>query len=220
MRIDLPKDEVLELLKNFYRQDVMDRRGAFKDDEETNRRLRMIAGWLTSGKNRSSLLLYGGVGNGKTTMVQAIASVFDSLRDGAGDVAKTKRYGYTKTAEEMQEYALLRKFESLPSPKVITAQKLAWLAKNDEAQYEKLSGCKFLIIDDLGCEPVSVKNYGTEITPVTDIIYRRYETMSPTVITTNLDKNDIRNLYGLRVSDRIEESYDSIAFTNESYRKH
>ena len=207
------------MLKGFYINDVQDRNsGGFQDDEDTNKRLRMISGWLTSGKNRPSLLLYGGVGNGKTTMAHAIASTIDALRDSARQVEKSKAYGYTLTPEDKEEYCLLRKFGTLPSPKIITAQKLAWMAKNDEETYRKVAEAKLLIIDDLGCEPVSVKNYGTEITPVTDIIYQRYETMSTTIVTTNLDKKDIRNLYGLRVSDRIEEAYDSIAFTKDSYR--
>ena len=64
-RIDLSRDEVFEMLKGFYINDVQDRNsGSFQDDEDTNKRLRMISGWLTSGKNRPSLLLYGGVGNG------------------------------------------------------------------------------------------------------------------------------------------------------------
>lgn len=207
------------MMKEFYIHDVQDRNsGSFQDDEDTNKRLKMVSGWLTSGKNRPSLLLYGGVGNGKTTMAHAIASTIDALKDSARQIEKNKRYGYTLTPEEKQEYALLMKFENLPSPEIITAQKLAWMAKNEEESYRKVAEARFLIIDDLGCEPVSVKNYGTEITPVTDVIYQRYETMSPTIVTTNLDKNDIRNLYGLRVSDRIEEAYDSIAFTKESYR--
>lgn len=209
---------MLDILKNFYKSEVVDRNGAFKDDEMTNKRLRMIAGWLTSGNNRPSLLLYGGVGNGKSTMVQAISCAIDCVRDSAREVEKKKVFGYSMTPEEKQEYSLLSKYKNLPSPRIITAQKLAWLAKNDEESYNKISEAKILIIDDLGCEPISVKNYGTEITPITDVIYKRYETMSTTIITTNLDKNDIRNLYGVRVSDRIEEAYDSIAFTTSSYR--
>lgn len=216
-QIGLPPGEVLELLKNYYREDVRDRGKEFRDDEDTNKRLRQLAGWLTSGKNRPSLLLYGGVGNGKTTMVEALASTIDCIRDTARDMEK--KYGYGLTPEEKQEVATLRRFIALPSPRIVTAQKLASLAKDDEENYKKFSEARFLIIDDLGCEPVSVKNYGTEITPVTNIIYRRYETMATTVITTNLDRKDIRSLYGLRVSDRIEEAYDSIAFTNDSYRK-
>lgn len=216
-QIGLPPEEVLELMKNYYREDVRDRGKEFLDDKETNKRLRQLAGWLTSGKNRPSLLLYGGVGNGKTTMVGAMASAIDCIRDTARDLEK--QFGYNLTPEEKQQRAALIRFINLPSPRIVTAQKLATMAKDDEAGFEKLAGAKLLIIDDLGCEPVSVKNYGTEITPVTDIIYRRYEAMATTVITTNLDRKDIRSLYGLRVADRIEEAYDCIAFTTDSYRK-
>ncbi len=203
-------------MKNYYREEVVDRGMEFLDDEETNKKLRMIARWMTSDKKRPSLLLYGGVGNGKTTMVGAMASAIDCVRDTARDM-ETK--SYRLTPEEQQLNASLKKFINLPSPRIVTAQKLASMAKDDETRYNQLAESKFLIIDDLGCEPVSVKNYGTEITPVTDIIYRRYETMSTTVITTNLDRKDIKSLYGVRVADRLDEFCNYIAFTAESYRK-
>lgn len=201
-------------MKTFYKADVEDRGKVFSDDEDTNRRLRMISGWLTSGRNKSSLLLYGGVGNGKTTMAQAIASTIDSIRDSAEEVAKKNNYTFKDDSEKTDIIRLRR----LPTVRITTAQKIAFYAKNDEEKFDALVDAKFLIIDDLGCEPVAVKNFGTEITPITDVIYRRYELLRNTVITTNLDKNDIRNLYGQRVIDRMEETFDSIAFNTESYR--
>lgn len=215
-QIGLPPEEILELMKNYYRDDVRDRGMEFVDDDETNKKLRMIARWMASDKKRPSLLLYGGVGNGKTTMASAMASTIDCIRDTARDM---EQKSYRLTPEERQQNAALKQYIELPGPRIVTAQKLATLAKEDEAGYEKLAGAKFLIIDDLGCEPVSVKNYGTEITPVTDVIYRRYQTMATTVITTNLDRKDIRSLYGVRVADRLDEFCNYIAFTSESYRK-
>ena len=66
---------------------------------------------------------------------------------------------------------------------------------------------------------MSVKNWGTEITPVTDILYRRYDDMFPTIVTTNLSKKDIRTRYGDRVADRFNETFETIGYTNATYRK-
>ena len=109
--------------------------------------------------------------------------------------------------------------DSLPQPVMMTAQSLAYMATSDRAAFEKAAAVGFLIIDDMGCEPVAVKNWGTEITPLTDILYRRYDGMMTTVVTTNFSKRDIRANYGARVADRFNEVFETIGYTNESYRK-
>ena len=66
---------------------------------------------------------------------------------------------------------------------------------------------------------VEVKNFGTSVTPITDIIYERYAAMKPTIITTNLDTRQIRTEYNERVADRLNEICRVIGYKNESYRK-
>ena len=108
-----------------------------------------------------------------------------------------------------------------------TAQTLVKIALLDIVIYAVTDVCvsfrikrsAFLIIDDLGCEPVEVKNFGTSVTPITDIIYERYAAMKPTIITTNLDTRQIRTEYNERVADRLNEICRVIGYKNESYRK-
>ena len=44
-----------------------------------------------------------------------------------------------------------------------------------------------LAIDDLGTEPVEVMDYGNIITPVINLLTKRYEAHLFTIVTTNLD---------------------------------
>lgn len=47
----------------------------------------------------------------------------------------------------------------------------------------------------------------------------RYDTLAPTIITTNLDKKDIRGRYRDRVADRFNEMFELIGFKTKSYRR-
>ena len=78
---------------------------------------------------------------------------------------------------------------------------------------------KILLLDDLGCEPENCIIYGTSYHPISEIIYHRYRNQLTTILTTNLTDSELASRYGPRIMDRLEESFDFIAYTNPSYRK-
>lgn len=85
-----------------------------------------------------------------------------------------------------------------------------------------LEGCKtrhYLAIDDLGTEPVTVNLFGNRIMPLTDILLTRYNSMLPTIITTNLSDQALAETYGARIADRLNEVADKIYFSGTSYRR-
>lgn len=73
---------------------------------------------------------------------------------------------------------------------------------------------KILLLDDLGCEPENCIIYGTSYHPISEIIYHRYRNQLTTILTTNLTDNELASRYGPRIMDRLEESYEFIAYTN------
>ncbi len=77
---------------------------------------------------------------------------------------------------------------------------------------------RFIFIDDLGAEPLAVKNYGIEILPLVRSLTSRYEYRRPTIITSNLSDKGISEKYGPRIADRINEVADKIHFTGKSFR--
>lgn len=115
-------------------------------------------------------------------------------------------------------------------PEYITAQGLADLVKEKRfSDYNRLIGAPFLIIDDIGTEPVAVKDFGNEVLPFTELFYKRYDSRLPTIITSNLplsvevrregDKEvSIRGIYGARVLDRLNEISDKLPFSGGSFR--
>lgn len=64
-----------------------------------------------------------------------------------------------------------------------------------------------LAIDDLDTEPVEVMDYGNIITPVINLLTKRYEAHLFTIVTTNLYPKEIHKRYGDRIADRLNVSF-------------
>ena len=78
---------------------------------------------------------------------------------------------------------------------------------------------ELLFIDDLGVEAVNIKVYGNEFSPVTELLYNRYDRNLVTILTSNLSDEQMKDRYGARIDDRLREMFDKIHFQGPSYRK-
>lgn len=187
--------DVPEMLKLCYKAEVERRGRTFQDDEATNQHVAKVAKWLVGGSWKPGLFLYGAPGNGKSTMASAARQLIGML------------YG--------NEY----RYEDRKGVITVSALQLAEEAKKEEEGRMKLyKTTELLHIDDVGTEPPSVKVWGNEVSPFTDIIYSRYDRMLYTVITSNLYEDDIVKRYGDRIADRFREMFDLLSFDNRSYR--
>ncbi len=83
---------------------------------------------------------------------------------------------------------------------------------------DSMKNFELLVIDDLGVERET--SYAVEITQF--IVDERYKSQLPTIITTNLSKEDIINPQRMefqRIYDRVMEMCTPMAFLGESWRK-
>lgn len=214
IRFSLPfsHTEIRGLLTQAYQNEVASRVRHFKSDEKTSFKIDKVAQWLTTSSLKPCLMLYGGVGNGKSTISRAVKEVFLAIRN---SYANPK--DYWKCSDEQKRF-IDRIRDTLPVPVFITSTELVAAATSSKEEYESVKSCRFLIVDDMGIEPTVVKNFGTEITPVTDLIYHRYDRKAMTIITSNLDDSSIKERYGERVADRLKEIFERLKYDNESYR--
>lgn len=93
------------------------------------------------------------------------------------------------------------------------------LSKWDKSEiFDELKAAKLLVIDDLGAERGS--EYGAEM--MYSVIDARYKTGRPTIVTTNLDLEDMKNeddLWKSRIYDRVIEMCPiPLSMTGESRR--
>lgn len=221
IRFSLPMttEQMSQHLAASYAWCVSYRGCTYEADQSTMSKVGKVSQWLTSPSMKPMLLLYGGVGNGKTTMARAVAALINTVRTKAQKLVYDFGPWQTTEQDDKEQARIFDRLTRLPFPQSVTAQSLADMAKSENPQYAKMKTTAFLILDDLGCEPATVKSFGTEVTPVTDLLYERYDLMLPTIVTTNLNLQDIRSTYGDRLADRFNEVFERVGYNGKSYRR-
>lgn len=151
-----------------------------------------LAEWLYGRRRRNSLLIKGGVGTGKTTLVEALYETLRTLTDhDVWTAIKMRVKAYQLNDEERLGNGLL----------------------------DLLAETKGLIIDDLGSETPTVKIYGSEIHPMEQVVKRRSDAQLPTIVTTNLSLDAVETQYhSPRMADVLAE-YDQMVVSGTSFRR-
>lgn len=186
------EDTVREMLSMCYQQEVSKRRIAFQNDENTQKKVAKSAQWLT-GNYKVGLLLYGSVGSGKSTLGRSICNLISILYNSS--ISTDRKGVYRVSALELAK-------------------------KADDLEYmNNLKNIELLYIDDIGTEPSSVKSWGNEFSPITELIYARYDRQLFTLATSNLADEDFGQRYGERISDRLQEMFERLHYDNKSYRR-
>ena len=145
----------------------------------------------------STLLLTGGVGNGKTTIIKALNDLI-----------------------YLKQFVTVGNNEAGGRP--VTCQ--FWNAKElfvelqNKQQFDKIARLPILAIDDFGTEPVEYMAFGNATNPLTDMLFKRYERMNITMITSNLSVKSMKEKYDERLTDRFREMTIKIEVTIPSYR--
>ena len=119
----------------------------------------------------------------------------------------TEITGLSRTSVIMAKRALLKK-------EIVAAQEI----RGKPSRYKEFLRAKYLFLDELGAEPERCQSYGTDYTPVQNLISYRYDRKLPTIVTTNLADDKILDRYGPRMMDRINEMFSILRFKGDSYR--
>lgn len=204
-RLPYTREQVYMLLLTACRSEVYSRQRQFLETSEYLRHIADMARWLTSSDTTFGIFLCGNRGNGKTTIVKALRSLYHYLHSDE----------YNSRDDRFPEYG----FE------IITAKELVLLAKAynnrtkdnaaDVARYKRLRNVEVLCVDDLGTEPCESMNYGDYVNSSMDMITYRYEEQLCTIATSNLAADEIRTYYDERFADRFREMMHIIDFGNE-----
>lgn len=194
-RLPMSREQAKRVLLAAVRAEVEYRRRGFEMNAYVERQADTIAGWLTEDSPQFGLLLCGECGNGKSTFVKAFQQILNQLN---------LRSEYHRTAWSIR---------------IMDARSIARLCKSDCREWESLCSSPMLAVDDLGIEPLEIQDYGNILSPMVELLTRRYDRQLFTMVTTNLTPQEIRAKYGDRIADRLNEMMVKIVFGNPTYRR-
>lgn len=187
------KNESMENVRSFLKaryEDRVKKGGMYMTwDKHSADIIDEVAAWLGT-PYKTGLLLFGGYGTGKTTVLSCIEDIF---RKDYFDPGHVRRYYPFEIID-------ILKSNQLPAPM---------------AEFVK---APVMLIDEVGMEPLSSTIWGERCSPVRDIIIARYDHSKTTIIATNLDSVEFRSHYGDRVMDRLTQAYTCIYLGTDSYR--
>lgn len=191
-KIPYTQQQVTDMLRAAVMAEVSYRNRTFIEPPELTNSIQAIAHWLRI-RPTIGLLICGMPGNGKSTMLKAVTTLVNSLRptDPIGNNLQIRSVG---------------------------ARDIVEAAAKDGLLYKQYSSTAMLAIDDIGTEPTEIIDYGNILTPLVDLLYKRYDEQLFTIITTNLAPKDVREKYNERIADRFNEMMTKIVFRNPSFR--
>ena len=150
---------------------------------------------LTGETSKFAAVLCGGCGSGKTTLVRALQNLLGYL-----NIPVPEGHG------------------KIWGLRLCDAKEIAHLARTDHPASLSLMRVPMLAVDDVGIEPLEVMEYGNVVSPMVELLTKRYDGQLFTLLTTNLTPEGIRKRYGDRIADRLNEMAVVIPFKNPSYR--
>ena len=198
-RWNMTLDQAIDILTAAYKSEVEYRQMQYRDDACVRSNIERLAKYLTAKKPKFGVMFCGTCGNGKSTLMYAFASVLNYLN--RTDVFDEEKRNGRKVALS-----------------IVDAKEVQNYAK-DVSAFRELKGRYMLAIEDMGREATEVLDFGNVLNPVIDLLEYRYNMQGFTLVTTNLTGKEIREKYGNRIADRLNEMMEVIIFENDTYRK-
>lgn len=159
-------------------------------DTLTESYAQIMAKWAVE-TNKWGMLMCGTYGCGKTTLANAFADAYELIEGTIGTIAVIR----------------------------LSAIDVCAIARTNEARFNEICNkVELIVIDDVGTEPVFVKVFGTDASPVVEMLYKRYDNRKPIIVTTNLAAKQFYARYGERIKDRGKEMFSVITMKNGSRR--
>ena len=151
---------------------------------------KIMAEWAVK-TDKWGMLLCGTYGCGKTTLANAFADTYGIIEGTIGTIATCR----------------------------LSAIELCTIARTNEAKFSEICNkVELIVLDDVGIEPMHVNVFGTYVSPVVEMLYKRYDNRKPIILTTNLSAKEFYTRYGDRIKDRGKEMFSILTMKNGSRR--
>ena len=213
-------DEVEQLLTAIFSHRVRADGKDFKCDDFTKNNLKIASKWLYGG-SKTFLVLYGTYGTGKTTLIESIRQFYRTYKEvKEREIRDSGGVSWLTPEKDKQLHQL-----EIHTPREIeyymaTDLTDIILAENDKKspKFDGICKSRFLVVDEFGREPKTVKNYGNDTTPLATLINIRDKLGLPTILATNMQMGEIQQMYTDYVFDRLLGAGAFIHYEQKSYR--
>lgn len=214
-------DEVEQLLTAIFSHRVRTEGKEFRFDEFTKNNLKIASKWLYGG-TKTFLVLYGTYGTGKTTLIESIRQFYKTykevkereIRDSGGVTWLTPEKDRQLHFLEVNTPREIDYYMATDLTDIILAEK-----DKKSPKFQLICKSNFLVIDEFGREPKTVKDYGNETTPLATLINIREKLGLPTILATNMQMGEIQQMYTDYVFDRLVGAGAFIHYERKSYRQ-
>ena len=189
-RIPMSEDKAYAYLLAAIMAEVEYRHRVFCSNEDMEKQLQEMAHWLTTPSSHFGILLCGGCGNGKSTMLKAFQQLLNALH-----IPKPYNEG---------TYGI----------RIVDAKYIAYLCKNNYEAYRKLISVDMLGIDDLGTELTNAFTTSRLFSCLNERLLRK----KSTIISTNLSLDELQDIYSERIFSRLISNYQVTLILGDDIR--
>ncbi len=159
-----------------------------------------------NGNLSKGIMLHGNIGTGKSILMRIFSEKTPGL-----NFTLTKNFLYYSSLDMYGDFVKY------------SYSSIEFFSKYRKAEDSLLEWKNSILIDELGIEPSTAKNYGNSINVLEMIITKRYYNFQMngqiTHFTTNLTPDEIEQNYGERIRSRISEMCNPIILTGKDRRR-
>lgn len=148
-----------------------------------------------------------------------------NIESGRGLMLRGRDYGTGKTfmATLIARAAVLAGFSTymVTLPDLLSSMKAGWHdAEYDRWRRNKVESAMVLVLDDVGKELMEGQGFNNDYASRTfdNLVRTRVQQGRPTIVTTNLTRNEMHGSYGMALKSLLDEMGDVVEFHGNDFR--
>lgn len=197
----------------------------FKPSEKFEKLVKNVGKYLLSNHglldSSKGLLLMGGVGTGKSSILKAVQTFYSKLEEAITNLYLENDIKPTHSASDLISRLKEKRGwgNTLRMPSFVECNELSLnqLYNPNLEEVKAIAKQNYVILDDMGRDQIA-QSYGNSMDPILAILDLRYNNRMLTHISTNLNEEGIKKRYGVRMLSRLSEVINFVEVSGPDQR--